>query len=194
MFKFIEDHTVIISILALIISFTSVYINRKNWAETYRPIVTVRVTTKSSGNVGATLNLVVENHGNRPAKNIKLSVNLNKLESVLLKDKDNVDRQAIERCFANKTIIPVLGNGQSTSNSFGFLLIEYDTSSSLGVFWENQHGQKSDWKQNVRLDIRVEYNDLNNKSYRDTMPILIANNQGFAGSAWGELKSSSTQL
>jgi hypothetical protein len=123
MLKFIEDHTVIISIFSAVVAIISVCINRKNWADTYRPIVTVRVTTQASGEIRTNLYLVVENHGNRPAKNIKLSVDLNQLEAVLLKDKDDIERKAIERCFSNTTIIPVLANGQSTRNRFGSLSI-----------------------------------------------------------------------
>ncbi|NJK58528.1 MAG: hypothetical protein HC939_22395 [Pleurocapsa sp. SU_5_0] len=149
-----------ITIGSFFISVCSFYFSRKSWSDTYRPIITVRVATNESGNIATTLNLIVENFGNRPAKNIKLSVDSNKLESVLLKASDNIDRKLIERCFADETIIPLLANGQSISNSFGCLNIQYKTSGIFKDFPDNTYAQQSDWKPNARLDIQINYEDL----------------------------------
>jgi hypothetical protein len=176
----------IISLGSAAISLVSLYFSRKSWSDTYRPIVTVRVATNTSGSIATTLNLVVENLGNRPAKNIKLSVDSNKLKSALLKSPDNINRKFIERCFADETIIPLLANGQSISNSFGCLNIQYETSSLGGMQWNERSGEQSDWKPDTRLDIQIKYQDLNGKSYQDRIPILIANDQAFAGSSWNE--------
>jgi hypothetical protein len=184
----------IISLGSAAISIISLYFSRKSWSDTYRPIITVRVATKTPGNIATTLNLVVENFGNRPAKNIKLSVDYNKLESALLKNKDNSDRKAIELCFADETIIPILANGQSISNSFGCLNIPYKKSSLSAQFNDGQYGKQSDWKLDTRLDITIDYEDLDGKSYKDRMPILIASDQCFAGSFWSEPITSSIQL
>jgi hypothetical protein len=181
----------ITSLFTIVISVVSLYFSRRSWSDTYRPIVTVRVATKTPGNIATTLNLVVENFGNRPAKNIKLSVDSNKLESALLKDKDNSDRKSIELCFADETIIPMLANGQSISNSFGCLNIPYETSSLAAKYNDSQYGKQSDWKPDTRLDITIEYEDLDGKSYKDRMPILIASDQCFAGSFWSESITSS---
>jgi hypothetical protein len=184
----------IINLGSAAISIISLYFSRKSWSDTYRPIVTVRVTTKTSENIAITLNLIVENFGNRPALNVKLSVDYKKLESALLKDKDNSDRKAIELCFADETIIPMLANGQSISNSFGCLNIPYKTSSLAAKYNDIQYGKQSDWKPDTRLDITIEYEDLDGKSYKDRMPILIASDQCFAGSFWSEPITSSVQL
>lgn len=183
-----------ISLGSASISIVSVYFSRKSWSDTYRPIVTARVTTKTSGNIATTLNLVVENFGNRPAKNIKLSVDYNKLESALLNEKDDNNRKSIEDCFADETIIPMLANGQSISNSFGCLNIPYKTSSLAAQFNDGQCGQQSDWKPDTRLDITIKYEGLDGKSYKGRMPILIASDQCFAGSFWSEPITSSIQL
>lgn len=188
------DIKLLFSATAILISSLSLYLSRKSWSDTYRPIVTVRVATQTSGNIAVTLNLVVENFGNRPALNIKLSVDSNKLESALLKDKDNSDRKSIELCFADETIIPMLANGQSISNSFGCLNIPYETSSLAAKYNDSQYGQQSDWKLDTRLDITIKYEDLDGKSYKDKMPILIASDQCFAGSFWSEPITSSVQL
>ncbi|MEM8717951.1 MAG: hypothetical protein AAGE84_01395 [Cyanobacteria bacterium P01_G01_bin.39] len=134
----------------------------------------------------ANLNLIVENFGNRHAKNIRLLVDNNKLESALLKNTEDVDRQAIERCFSDETIIPMLANGQSISNSFGCLNVQYETSTFHGKFHNDQYGKQSYWKANIRLNITIKYENLDGKSYKDKMPILIASDQCFAGSFWNE--------
>jgi hypothetical protein len=78
----------------------------------------------------------------------------------------------------------LLANGQSISNSFGCLNIQYKTSSWAGKFHDATYSQQSDWKPNARLDIQINYEGLNGKSYQDRIPILIANDQAFAGGAW----------
>lgn len=61
------------SVVALIVSVLSFYFSIKSWRESNRPLVTARVSNKSAGNVAASLILVVQNTGNRPAKNVTLS-------------------------------------------------------------------------------------------------------------------------
>ena len=189
------DHwKTLIAIGSFFISGCSFFFSRKSWSDTYRPIVTVRVATQTSGNIATTLNLIVENFGNRPALNIKLSVDSNKLKSALLKNPDDSDRKAIERCFSDETIIPMLANGQSISNSFGRLNVQYDTSTLAGKLNDHKYRKQSDWKANTRLDITIKYENLEGKSYKDKMPILIATDQCFAGSFWNEPITSSAQL
>ena len=189
------DHwKTIITIGSFSISVCSLFFSRKSWSDTYRPIITVRVATHTSGNIASTLNLVVENFGNRPAKNIKLSVDYNKLESALLKAPNNSDRQAIERCFSDETTIPMLANGQSISNSFGCIIVQFDTSTFAGKLNDNEYGKQSDWKANTRLDITIKYENLDGKLYKDKMPILVTTDKCFAGSFWNEPITSSAQL
>jgi len=76
--------SVFISGAALIVSAFSFYFSIKSWRESNRPLITARVSTHSGGNVGCALDLIVENTGNRPARNIRLIVNLEKLNAALL--------------------------------------------------------------------------------------------------------------
>jgi hypothetical protein len=170
-----------VSIPALIVSSLSLYFSRKSWHESNRPIIIVRVSTYMSGNLATVLNLVIENTGNRPAKNIKLSVDSQELKSAFSENIKDRDRQAIERCFADDIVIPCLANGKSISNSFGKLTVSYDTDTATELFW---HQTPSDWQMNARFHVIVEYQDLNNRNYECSIPILIANDEGFAGSSW----------
>lgn len=181
----LENHwKTIITIGSFLISVCSLYFSRKSWSDTYRPIVTVRVATHTPGNIATTLNLIVENFGNRPAKNIRLLVDSNELKSALLKNPDDSDRKAIERCFLDETIIPMLANGQSISNSFGCISVQFNTSTLAGKLNDNKYGKQSDWKANTKLDITIKYENLDGKLYQDKMPILVTTDQCFAGSFW----------
>jgi hypothetical protein len=169
-----------VSIAALILSGLSFCHTRKFRLESNRPIIIVRVSTHTSGNIATTLNLVVENTGNRPAKNIKLSVDPQKLASALRKNPEDNDRQVIERCFEN--IIPLLANGKLIVNSFGQLTHHLETSSLASQFWISP--SESDWEINARFDVSVQYQGLDDRNFKDCIPVLIASDEGFAGSAW----------
>jgi hypothetical protein len=158
------------SIAALMVSVLSFYFSIKSWRESNRPIVTVRVSNISGGNVGAGLALVVQNTGNRPAKNVALSVDRKELEAALLPTIDPVVRKYIEQIFTDRGIIPILENGRSASNGFGFL---------------RRGDDQVDWKRLARLNVVISYEDLDGRKYKHTNPLLIADDRGFAGS-WSE--------
>jgi hypothetical protein len=158
---------------ALIVSIFSFYFSIKSWRESNRPIVTVRVTTNSGGNVGSALDLIVENTGNRPAKNIKLSIEPENLKSALLVNAHEQLKEQIKNCFSDRGIIPMLANGKSVSNSFGFL---------------SRGQEQEDWVRNSRFDISVSYEDVDSRKYKHQNPILIADDKGFAGGYWESSK------
>ena len=158
------------SVAALIVSVLSFYFSIKSWRESNRPIVTARVGNKSGGNVGASLILVVQNTGNRPAKNIALTVEVKELEAALLPTIDPTVKKYIEHIFTDRGVIPILENGRSASNGLGFLRTGDD---------------QVDWKRLARLNVVISYEDLDGRKYKHTNPLLIADDRGFAGS-WSE--------
>ena len=62
----------IISILALVISIISTGFAVLSWRQSNRPLITARISV-AGGNVAAALSIIVENTGNRPARDIRLS-------------------------------------------------------------------------------------------------------------------------
>jgi hypothetical protein len=120
-------HDLLIPIGALAISILSFYFSIKSWLETNRPIVVARVTTKAGGNISMVLDIIVQNVGNRPAKNIDLRVPQKELDSFLTAIKGDPLRNDIEACFSDKGNIPVLENGRSVTNSFGVLQVTGST-------------------------------------------------------------------
>lgn len=172
---------VLVSIITLIVSIVSLYFTRRSYSESNRPMITVKVSVDSnSGNLLTLFNLIVENTGNRPAKNIKLSVDKEKLDLAFDSPKKN-DRKVIEACFGENTIISVLANGKSTESVFGSISCSQSSDPNVRAF---QPTTLSVWKKEARFEVKVKYQDLDGRKYEDCMPVLIADNEhGFAGSA-----------
>jgi hypothetical protein len=75
---------------AFLVSLLSFYFSIKSWRESNRPLVTARVSSRGmGGNMAIPLSILVENTGNRPAKNIRLTVDSAILEGFLIGDKSN---------------------------------------------------------------------------------------------------------
>lgn len=159
----------LISVFSLCMAMLSLYISRKSWLQSNRPIVTARVTTASGGNQGTALNILVENTGNRPAKNVKLEIEQSILENFYTENADKNGRRNIERVFAERGIIPILGNGKSVTNSFGFL---------------SGGNRQSVWRDDARAEVKISYEDLDGRKFTHQNPILIAGDEGFAGGFW----------
>lgn len=159
--------SLMISGAALAISVLSVYFAIKSWRESHRPIVTAHVATSPGSNVSAGLNLVVSNSGNRPAKNVALSVDEAVLEVAMLPTIDPAVKRFISQIFTARGVIPVLQNGKAVSNGFGLL---------------GRGDNQTDWNRLARFSISISYEDLDGRKYKHTVPILIADGRGFAGS------------
>jgi len=156
-----------ISAAAFLVSIISFYYSRRAWNESNRPLVTARVSSLGmGGNAAIPLSIVVENTGNRPAKNIRLSVDKAKLNSSLLVNESDSLRRQIERCFSDEGFIPVIANGRQVSNSFGLLCED-------GPTWKGD-----------RLEIQVSYQDLDDRSFKHTIPLKIGEDAGFASGFW----------
>ena len=171
-----ESMSIFVSIAALVISAISYWFARHSWIESNRPLVTVAVRTVSSGNQGTALQLVVSNTGNRPARDVQLLVDSGALSALLVDDRSSATVASIERVFSREHSIPVLANGESVQNSFGFL--------SAG-------SSNTTWKGDSSLPVTVTYSDLGTgRSFRETQRLRIAENTGFARGTW-EVKHSS---
>jgi hypothetical protein len=161
--------SLMVAAAALIVSLLSFYFSIKSWRESNRPLISIRTTSfDSGGNVGTALSLLVENTGNRPAKNVRLTADPGVLESTLVAKEEEALRRQIESCFSDRGVIPVLANGKSVSNSFGWL----------------SGDEQATWKVGARFEVDVSYQDLDGREYRHKIPVLIADDAGFAGGHW----------
>ncbi|MGO9118977.1 MAG: hypothetical protein ACLQPD_15385 [Desulfomonilaceae bacterium] len=161
--------SLIVSMIALGISGISLYWAFKSWKETHRPLITARVTTHDAGNVATMLNLVVSNTGNRPAKNVILTVNRNDLASALFAGSEDPLRRDVEHCFSD--LIAVIPNGSSVSNSFG-------------CFSANDRDRT--WREPIVINITIKYEDLDGRTYENDQPLRVRGgaDEAFAGGSW----------
>lgn len=152
----------LVSAFSFCLAMLSLYISRKSWLQTNRPIVTVRVATVSGGNSAIALKIVVENTGSRPAKNIRLEVDQSALKRLYAENPDQDAVRNIEIIFGERGVIPILANGKSVSNSFGFL---------------GEEKQRPIWKEEARIEIAVSYEDLDGRKFKYQNPLLIADDK-----------------
>ncbi len=162
--------SLLVSAIAVGISGISLYWAFKSWKETYRPLITARVTTDESiVDQLTSLNLVVSNTGNRPAKNVKLTVNRNDLANALFADPEDTVRKDVERCFSE--VITVIANDASVSNSFGRFSV---------------NPKAKTWREPTIINIHIGYEDLGGKKYGNDQPLRIGarTDEAFAGGSW----------
>lgn len=107
-----EDLKTAISVGAFVISLVSLYFTKVNWRQSNRPIVTAFIAEQSSGNMGATFNLVIANTGTRPAVRIQMHASQSEIESLLEQDVQGKHFELIESNFLKKSEIPLLRNGE----------------------------------------------------------------------------------
>lgn len=172
-----DDWKTIISILALILSLLSFVYTRINWLRSNRPIVSAAVETHAGGNESIAYNLVLSNTGNRPATNIRIHAKEKDVEACISEcDKSHKITGAIYlgvmRCFSDDGEIPLLLNGKSMINSFGY----------------TRGDQQTFWRYGASLPIEIKYCDLDGRRYLSKQLIRIKDSAGFAGGIW-ELSS-----
>ena len=181
------DWKAIISLISIAISIASLYVSRKSWSESNRPMITVKIhKNNSSGNNAILFDLVVENTGNRPAKEIKLDADQPALKRAYHQNIDNYDKEIIQECFNENGVIPILANGEYVKNFFGQVYF-VQTTRTLAAKAKNfqNNSSKSSWKPFSKFNITVQYQDLDGRKYKDIMPVVITDNKnGFAGVAW----------
>jgi hypothetical protein len=160
----------IISIIALGVSALSALFSIYFWRDAHRPLVTARIVVAMSGNVAGALVLLVENNGNRPAKNIKLSVREEDLIAMLAPEQHCIIPQEIRDVFDGRTLIPVLKSEGNVSNAFGL----------ISTSWN------STWIPAFKFDlpISISYQDFRSRNFSHNINLRIAYDDAFAGASW----------
>jgi hypothetical protein len=162
--------SLLVAAAAFVLSILSFYFSINSWRESNRPIVTARVTSfDPGGEKGTALNIVVENTGNRPAKNVRLSVKAEDLKAALVENLDDTWQRTMTRIFSDRGVIAVLGNGKNVSNDFG---------------WLAGGDPQSTWKDECRFNVEISYEDLDGRKFQHINPLFVAGDEGFAGTSW----------
>ena len=164
-----DDVKTIVAVVASITSFIALWVSWWLWTETNRPIVTVELEA-DGGNVAVVYHLVVHNCGNRPATNIRLTALDAAKNAALVPTASVRAREQLQRCFAVEHQIQLLRHGESTKNALGAI-------STIVADNELVH--------RASIPITVEYEDLQGRSYKTSLTIIIKDSKAFAGS-WYE--------
>jgi hypothetical protein len=175
-----DDWRTIIAVFALATSLASLWFARRSWLQSNRPVVSVFVETVAGGNVSIVYNIVVANTGNRPATSIRLSarsVDLKAAQADLKASdqKTTATSMDVVSCFSEEGVIPLLRNGDTTYNSFGY----------------TDGGSSTFWRYGAQLPIRVSYRDLDGRLYKSHQVLRIKDSTGFAGGSWKPPRSES---
>lgn len=170
----------ILSILAFVLSLVSFWFSRRSWLQSNRPIVTAAVETYTTGSVLIAYNLAVSNTGNRPATNVRIRVKKSDVDACITDwVKHNEDAilvySRVMRCFSDDGEIPLLLNGKTMTNSFGYTRRDHQTF----------------WRYGSRLPITIEYSDLDGRKYLSKQCLKVKDSEGFAGGIWVSSKNES---
>lgn len=153
---------------SLLVAISSLTLTWRLWRKKNRPILTAWIASAAGGDEGIPLNIVLENSGNRPAKNIKLvAIKRDVLAAMGHPNGIEIPGDA-QHCFFNDKQISVLANGKRVTNAFGYL-----------------GGEPGAWKSGGVIPLVIEYRGLENERYRAKMNLILVDDNGFAQSSWG---------
>ena len=161
------ETSIVISFIAVLVSLLSYLFAKRSWYETYRPTVTAKIETNTSGNLATAFNIVVYNTGNRPATDIRLRADEKVLEKAFEENVSEAMKSEITACFSDKGTIPLLHSGNSTLNGFGIA-----------------SRNESTLKYGSQIPITVEYKDLNRRKFKSKQTLIFRDSTFFAGSGW----------
>ena len=156
---------IVISVLSATVALVSVCFAIYSWQEANRPLVSAQVVAVDGGNNAIALNLVVENSGNRPAKNIRIFANQADVLAAL--DKPGFMPKDAHRVFFSHVYIPLLIHGRVASNAFGHL--------------GNEPGA---WRSGAQIPVKVVYSGLGWRRYSNKLRLLLSDDAGFAQTFW----------
>lgn len=167
-----EDLKTAISVGAFVISLVSLYFTKVNWRQSNRPIVTAFITEHSSGNMGATFDLVVANTGTRPAVRIRMHASQSEIESLLEHNVQGKRFETIESNFLKKSEIPLLRNGEELTTSFGAFA---------------RGASNTPWlRYGSEAEIVITYRDLDGRKFASRQPLKVYARRGFGGGVWSD--------
>lgn len=158
---------IIISSIALILSFGTMMVLYRNRLETNRPVVTVLLES-DTGNIATPLTIKVYNTGNTPALDITLDADKKDIDKALAENASEVYKKVIHKSLSKENIISVIHNNSSVSNSFGIISNNIENTFNL----------------NAEIPIIIKYKNLYGHEYTQRQTLIIKIMDNFAGSGW----------
>jgi hypothetical protein len=143
----------------------------------FRPIVTAAVKTHASGNTSIAYNLVIQNSGTIPAKNIRIEPDPSSLAAALGSHATDDDKNRWLACFEADTAVAILQNGDRTLCSFGMTMAD----------------NKGFWKYGSTIFIVVRYEGWFGGRYDEWQTIRIVDSDSFTGRRWASRSDTLTE-
>lgn len=165
-----NEMNAIFSGLAIVVALVSIWLTRRTWLQTYRPIVSAYIETHGGVEGPIKYDIVVVNSGNRPAKEIRLKADEKMVMSCFGGAQPEGVISSIFNCFKPEGQISLLVNGASTKSSFGY------TTGNEGT---------SVWKYDCKIPIVIFYKGLTGRKFKAKLDIMIRDTQTFSGGSWG---------
>lgn len=159
--------SLLVSILALLVSLCSFGFARKSWHEANRPIVSAKAVPVAKKHQA--VELFVTNSGNRPAVNVILSPqNRSDLQNSISPGAKDWERKSVESCFG--AFIPIIRNGETLSAAFGTV-----AQKEAPGTWLNDP---------TVLNLKIEFHDLDGRKFEHYQPIRIASVDSFGATVF----------
>jgi hypothetical protein len=157
-----------VALVALLVSIVALGQSVYFWRLQFRPIVTAAVRTHSSGNVAIAYDLVIQNSGMIPAKNIRIRADAVSLAAAFGADATPQNKHLWLACFEDDPAVSILQNGDRTSCSFGMTTAN----------------EKGFWKYGSTISIELTYEGWFGGRYVQPQLIKIADSNSFTGHHW----------
>ncbi|WP_295582825.1 hypothetical protein [uncultured Lamprocystis sp.] len=158
-----------VSAVGALIAFFSVFIARKNWRDSNRPVVSAYVDEESGGAGITIFNLFLKNTGNRPATLIQLHAAEADIERIIAEQAESKRREHIKTVFSEESRLAILHPEETLVTSFGL------ASTSPNEQW---------LKYGEEFPVQVTYRDLEGRKYKSHLFIRVRPREGFGGGVW----------
>jgi hypothetical protein len=162
-----DDYKTLVAVVALAISFLSLWLTRRNWQEGNRPLVCAFVEEDSIQAGIALFNFCVTNTGNRPAVNVNIKISERDLDKLIHPQAPERERKLLRNCFKDEAPIPMIRNGETLK-------------AGLGHASEPNAGQPQ-LQYGAVAKVSIFYQDLGGRTYVTEHPIKIFPRSGFNG-------------
>lgn len=158
-----------ISALSAIVAIASLFITRKNWRDSNRPVVSAYIDEEIGGQGITVFNLYLQNSGTRPATLVQLSTKATDIQKIFAERADPSRRKEIEGIFSPESRLSVLHPNETLVTSFGLA----------------SEAAKDQWLiYGEELKVTITYRDLDGSKYRSFIFLKVRPRTGFGGGVW----------
>jgi hypothetical protein len=167
--SFVAACAAIVSTFSALVSLLSVFVARKNWLDSNRPVVTAYIDEDSEGEGITVFNLHLGNSGTRPATFVQLCAHPSDVQKLLDDEAEFKHRKNIERVFTPESRVAILHPGETLVTSFGL------ASANPAHKW---------LKYGEEIATKIRYCDVEGNAYVSHISLKIRPREGFGGGVW----------